>query len=118
MTEFSIVGGVSDHDYGCPPFVEVGKEFHDFVTMGGVEITCRFIGEDELRLSDDRTGNRDALLLPAGELLRKMIFPVHHLHVFQDPVDALLPFDRGNSKVKKRKLDILVDGEFINKIKA
>ena len=46
---------------------------HHFAAVGGVEVTSRLVGEDQLGIHHDGTGNGDALLLTARELLRKVM---------------------------------------------
>ncbi len=45
------------------------KELHDFVGSIGVEVSGRFIGKNELRIIEERTGNVDPLLLAAAHLM-------------------------------------------------
>ena len=50
--------------------VDVAKQVHDLERQIGIEIAGRLVGEDELRLVDERARNGDALLLAARQLLR------------------------------------------------
>jgi hypothetical protein len=86
--------------------------------MRGVEITGRFVGEDEFRLRDDSPGNGDPLLLTAGKLLREMVAAVRYLHLFEYFLDPFFAFRARISEVQKRKFDILKNGELIDEVKA
>src|SRR3954449_12290548 len=65
---------VRDHHHGRAVFlVQLFENAHDLVAHGGVEIAGRLVGEHDARRSDDRPRDCDALLLPAGELRRKVM---------------------------------------------
>src|ERR1700748_2947423 len=64
---------VCDHDDGDAALVELLKNCHDLDTRSAVEIAGRFIRQQDFRIIDQRAGNRDALLLTAGKLTRKMV---------------------------------------------
>jgi hypothetical protein len=72
-----IVGRVRDHHDGSSLVIELFKKSHYFFSIGGVEVSGRFIGEDHGRLGYDRSGDGHALLLTSGKLLRKVIATVH-----------------------------------------
>ena len=47
---------------------ETGEEVDHVGTGLGVEVAGRLVGEDHARPDDERPGDRDALLLAAGEV--------------------------------------------------
>jgi hypothetical protein len=60
---------MADHeDCGVVVLVEAGEEVQDGFSGGGVESRGWFIEEEELGLSDECSGDEDALFLSAGEL--------------------------------------------------
>ena len=61
---------MGDHDQRHATIAEPFEQPEDLVPGRGVEVAGRLIGEQNLGLSDDRAGDRDALALPAGELAR------------------------------------------------
>ena len=65
---------VGDHHDGSALLVQLCQELHHFETILGVEVTSRLVGEDELGIHHDGSGNGDALLLTARELLREVTF--------------------------------------------
>src|SRR5262245_54351513 len=67
---------VSDHDDGLTGLVELAQHLHDLVAGVRVEIAGRLVGEDDVRVVDQRPGDRNALLLAAGELHRPVVEPV------------------------------------------
>src|SRR5882724_4673839 len=71
------VGGdvllVRDHDDGDAVLIELLENGHDLNAGSAVEIAGRFICQQYLWIIDQRARDRDALLLTAGELARKMV---------------------------------------------
>src|SRR5262249_48621892 len=77
--EFDAAAGVAcdvhivrNHEDGVPGFVELAKNVDDDFLVGFVEIPCGLVGEDELRLIDERASDGDALLLAAGKICWEM----------------------------------------------
>src|SRR3954471_22263192 len=64
---------VRDHDDRDATLVELLKDGHDLDAGSAVKIAGRFIRKEHLRIVDQRARNRDALLLTAGKLTRKMV---------------------------------------------
>ena len=65
---------MSDHDHrDFLPHIQVDQDLHDDVSATRVQITSRFIEEQDLGLVRDRAGNRDTLLLTAGKLVGEVI---------------------------------------------
>src|SRR5258707_671427 len=64
---------VRDHDDGDAALVESLENGHDLNAGSAVEITGRFIRQQDLRIIDQRARNRDPLLLTAGKLTWKMV---------------------------------------------
>src|SRR5438876_7678489 len=64
---------VRDHDDRDAALVELLKNRHDLDAGSAVEITGRFIRQQDLRIIDQRARNRDPLLLTAGKLTWKMV---------------------------------------------
>ena len=58
-----------DNDRG-PSCIDLTHEIHDFQRQIRIEVAGRLIREDDQRLVDQRSGDGDALLLTARELLR------------------------------------------------
>ena len=58
------------------------------------------------------------ILLTAGVLLRKMIGSMADVHPLHDVRDLLLALGRADVQVAQRKLDILIDIEFVDEVEA
>src|SRR6201992_4544608 len=67
MAVAGVVFGVGNHDDGRALFVEIGEQGHHLITIRGVEVTGRFIREDELGVIDHGAGYGYALLLHTRE---------------------------------------------------
>src|SRR5690606_21446375 len=76
------------------------------------------VRKDNTGLGNDRAGNGNTLLLATGELLRKVISPVHDVHAFEHFFHALFSFGRGDLQVKQRQFHIFEDGELVDQVKA
>ena len=63
---------VRDEDDGEAGAVELREERHDLGARRAVERAGRLVGEQQHRIVHEGAGDRDALLLPAGELLRQI----------------------------------------------
>ncbi len=62
---------VRDHDDGQPArLAQFGQEVDDLDARGHVERAHGLVGKQQARMTDDGTGDRDALTLAAGELVR------------------------------------------------
>ena len=63
-----------DHQHRLVEFA-VGEAQHlkYCFRVSGVEVSCRFVGEDDRRAGNQGAGDGDALLLAAGEFGRPMI---------------------------------------------
>lgn len=64
------------YDGAAVLLVELVEQVHDLDTHLGVQVTGRLIGEDDVGVTYDRTGDGHALALAAGELRREMAHTV------------------------------------------
>ena len=63
---------VGHHNDGAPLIVQPLKEGEDLLGGDRVQISGRFIGEDEIRIVDEAASDGDTLLLATGQLRRLM----------------------------------------------
>ena len=91
---------------------------HHFETILGVEVTSRLVGEDELGIHHDGSGNGDALLLTARELLRKVMGAMTDGHAAQYLLYPCLALLLGHTQIGKRQLYILLHVQFVDQVKA
>src|SRR3712207_1165859 len=62
----------SDH-YRCADAVDAVQKLHDAHARVRVEVAGRLVGDEDRRLRDEGPCDRDALLLPAGELVGELL---------------------------------------------
>ena len=109
---------VRDHDDRLARVVQLLEHLHDFVAGLGVEVTGRLVGQDDVGVVDQRAGDRDALLLAAGELRRAVIEPVAQAdqpgHL--DRPLLRLGADLAGALVGQRKLDVLEDRVLLDQV--
>jgi len=68
------------HDDCNSALVELLENCHDLDARAAIEIPGRLICKQHFGVIDQRAGNGDALLLPARELARGMIFAADKSH--------------------------------------
>src|SRR6267143_497539 len=84
---------VRHHQDGVSGVVQFAENLDDDGFVGFVEIAGWLIGENDLRLIDQRARNRNALLLAAGELRGEMRQAVTEAHALQRFFSLLLVGD-------------------------
>ena len=94
--------------------MEVGEQIHHLLAVLRVEVTRRFVGEDELGVGDDGAGDGHTLLLAARQLLWEVLGTVFDSHALHDLRDAFLTLGGGDVHVTQRQLDVLIHVEFVD----
>lgn len=56
-------GVVRGHDHGTAAAGDLLEKLHDAFGRHGVEVACRFVGQQHLRVVQDRAGDDQSLLL-------------------------------------------------------
>ena len=110
--------GVGYHDDGGAFLVEVGQKVHHFLAVLGVQVTRRLVGEDELGVGDDGTGDGHPLLLATRQLLREMVFAVPDVHTGHDGFHTLLALGSRDVHVTQWQLDVLIDIQLVDEVEA
>ena len=105
------------HDDGLPRIAAQGTEDFEHLDRGvGIEVAGRFVGHDELRIGDQRTGDRHALLLAAGKLSGKVLHAIsqpNHFERSSDVPAAIFRIEPGEQKRKRNVLESRQDGNEI-----
>src|SRR5262245_27648475 len=86
--------------------IEIFEKRHDFVTRFRIEITGGLIGEDNGWIVYQSPGDRDALALTAGKLVRLMVQPIAEPHLAQHVGGAVTACFLIDAGVNERKLHI------------
>ncbi len=92
------------------------KNIHDLIAHGAVQVTGRFVGEDDLRPADDGPGNGYPLLLPAGKLRREMFDPVAQPDFFQGGRRQLLSLFSRTAAIEQGQLYIVQYFQVIDQV--
>src|SRR5699024_7866745 len=98
---------VGDHHDGGPSRGDLGQQRDDGLTRRGVERSGGFVREQHCRFSDQGTGDRDPLLLTAGELTGPVPEPVPETDLLQRPHGAVMAFAPGDTGVEQPGGDVL-----------
>ena len=73
----------------------------------GIQLAGGLVGEQHLRAARQRPGDRDPLLLAAGQLARPLPGVLVQADEVQHEPDPLLPFPRGQAGDPQRHADVL-----------
>src|SRR5262245_57455856 len=63
--------------------VETVDEFQNLLACVRIQVTCRFVGQQDRRINGKRPRDRDTLTFAAGEFIRKMLEAVSELNQLQ-----------------------------------
>ncbi len=98
---------VGHQDDGLPVLEELLEEREDLFARGAVEVTGRLVGEEDAGRVHQRAGDRDALPLAAGELVRPVLHAVGEADA-SERVRGLYPSILcPETRVDQRQLDII-----------
>src|SRR5215217_3979398 len=100
------------------PLVQFAEQLHDLLALAGVQVARRLVGEDYLRIGDDRPRHRDELLLTARQLIRVEILLPHDRELVEDVADHALALRLLDVAVGERDVEILVDREMVEQVVA
>src|ERR1039457_2989744 len=101
---------VGDQDDGIALLVEALEEAHDFVAGGGIEVAGGFVGQQNGRVVDERAGDRDALALAAGKLVRLVVHAGFQVYLAHGNFGALQALGAGHSGVDQGKFHVVQGG--------
>src|SRR5436190_16497298 len=109
---------VRDHTDRRAALVQFLEQRHDRFAVPRIEVARRFVGEQDRRLTRESARHRDTLLLTTGKLTRKMLRTMAHADALQRFEDKLLALTRGHPAISERQLDVLINGEVADQVKA
>src|SRR5262245_42390608 len=103
---------VRDEDDGLALVVQALEDAHDLLRGAGIQVAGRLVGQDQLRVVDERAGDRDALLLSARELARVVVPAVREADDLEAPHRLLAPpiGAMAVGRVDQRQLDVVERG--------
>lgn len=91
---------------------QLEKQGVQFLCVGGIEVTRRFVGKNDLRVIDKGTGDGYPLLFSAGKGRRLVVGPVGQAQVFEQRHPLFFHFCFGFSGNPARYANILQGTEF------
>ena len=78
------------HHYSCTLLGDILEQSHDVAGGLRVEISRRLIGDDDLRIVEQGTGDGHTLLFSTGELVRHLVDFLYHAYFVEHFLDALV----------------------------
>ena len=106
VAELGIPLGVGNHHDCSAVFVQSGEQVHHLLTMRRVEVSGRFVGQDELRIGHHCPSHCHPLLLTSGELHREVLFAMNNLHLIEGSLHLFAAFAGFISKINEWKFHI------------
>ena len=106
---FGDVGVMRNHDNQAV-FGDLFEDIHDLYARFGVQRAGRFVGEDDIGVIDECTGDRYALHLTAGHFRRFLRKLIAQSDVLERFFGAGTAFGLGDARQRQRQFDVLQDG--------
>jgi hypothetical protein len=118
MRALGVFFRVSDHDDGSAAVRNAREHIHHGLTVGAVKIARRLVGENQLRVRDERARHGDPLLLAAGQLLWHMTGSVREINALERRGDSLSSLCARYTQVKQCNLDVLRNSKVVDQIEV
>ena len=100
-----------EHEGGVRFVGQLAQQAKNVFAAGGIEIAGRFVGENERGPMDEGAGDRDALLLAAGELARQGGGAGSEADAFEQGGDTGFAFGGRDADELERQLDVFGGSE-------
>src|SRR5262249_24922445 len=100
-------GVMSNKHSGAAFGAKLTKKVEDGLAGVGIEVTGRFIGENNSRVVDEGASDSGALLLTAGKLAGAVPGAIGHVHCLERRHGPLPSFFGRDAAVDHRQLDVL-----------
>src|SRR6202040_209930 len=98
--------------------VQFLEQIHYRFTVAGVEISGRFVREQDRRLTSESARDSHALLLTTRELARQMFCPMRHSYAVERLRDQSFSITRAHSAISQRQFDVLENRQVADQIEA
>lgn len=112
---FRVVGHKND---GRAPVVDLLKNFQNLQAGRRIQLSGRFVRQKQVRSVEQRPGNGNPLLLPAGELRRGVVPPVSEPHVLQEAFCPCPQKRQRRRRIQAGKHHVFQGRSFRQKIKT
>src|SRR3990167_3869705 len=97
---------MSHHYYRLPFSVEVKKILENYIRRFAVQVGCRLVGKDNLRVMSYRSGNGNSLLFPSGKLVRQVVKPIAEAYFLKRKFGFFPGFVRAQALHQKRDQNV------------
>ena len=113
------MGIVRHHDDGLAELlVQARQDGEHFLRRGRIQIPRRLVGQNQSGIGDNRSGDRDALLLAAGKLPRIVVHPVAQADQLQRRGRVLHPLLLLQMRQRQGQLHVLHRRQHRNQIEG
>ncbi len=109
---------VRDHAYRRALLVQLAQKLHHCFAVCRIEISGWLIRKQNQRITGHCSRNRDALLLTARKLRRKMFGPMCHADAFERVHDSLLAIGGFGAAIGQGQFDVLVNVQVTDQVEA
>src|SRR5437588_2316829 len=109
---------VRDHADRRAAIVQFFEQGHDGLAVARIEVARRFVSKEDRRLARKSARDRDTLLLTTGELAGQMLRAMAHADALQRFEHKTFALTRGHAAVGQRQLDVFVNGQVADEVKA
>ncbi len=99
----------------CRGAMDALQQLEDVAAVGGIQVARRLVGEQDRRVVGERAGERDALLLAAGQLRRIVMPAIGQADLVQQPARAAAA--SGAPAISIGTEHVLVGGQRRNQVK-
>ncbi len=89
MTIFDQPPVVGRHNNRSPPDIGFLEKIEDLCLIFLIQVAGRFVSQEYLRIVDQRPGQGNPLLLPAGQSQRRCVYLVLKAHLLEDMICLL-----------------------------
>src|SRR5436309_11286911 len=81
-----------------------------------MQISSRFVREDDARIRNHCAGNTDELLLTTGQLRRKQVLLANHLKTIERIANDRLPMFLAHVAIRERQLEVFKNGLVVEQV--
>ncbi len=109
---------VRHHEDGLSRSVDALEQAQQLVGALGVERAGRLVGEEQLRLRDERAGDRRALLLSAGKLIGELLQQRRETELRGERLEPAAHLRIRRAGEHQRQEDVVLHGEGVQQIEV
>ena len=92
-----------------PGVLEIAEQAHELAAGKGVEAAGRLIHDQDVRRHGKHRGNGHPFLLPAGEMIGRLVLQMGGAHLFEHVLDPLLDLIHRQPQIERPEGHIIKD---------